>query len=110
MAIVGVVEEYGREKIIAVGRYSLEPESNIAEAALLVQDDWQGRGIGTRLLKYLIQIAKSRKIAGFKAQVLADNNAPLHMAHKTGYTVETTLEDGVFDISFKFQDREEAKE
>jgi acyl-CoA hydrolase/GNAT superfamily N-acetyltransferase len=110
MAIVGVVEEYGREKIIAVGRYSLEPESNMAEAALLIQDDWQGRGIGTRLLKYLIQIAKSRKIAGFKAQVLADNKAPLHMAHKTGYTVETTLEDGVFDISFKFQDREEANE
>jgi len=109
MAIVGVVEEYGREKIIAVGRYSLEPDSNMAEAALLVHDDWQGRGIGTRLLKYLIQIAKSRNIAGFKAQVLAENRAPLHMAHKTGYTVETTLEDGVFLVSFKFQGRGETK-
>jgi acyl-CoA hydrolase/GNAT superfamily N-acetyltransferase len=109
MAIVGVVEEYGREKIIAVGRYALESESNMAEAALLVQDEWQGRGIGTRLLKYLIQIAKSRKIAGFKAQIMADNKAPLHMAHKTGYTVETTLEDGVFLVSFKFQEREETK-
>jgi acyl-CoA hydrolase/GNAT superfamily N-acetyltransferase len=110
MAIVGVVEEHGREKIIAVGRYSLEPESNMAEAALLVHDNWQGRGIGTRLLKYLIQIAKSQEIAGFKAQVLADNKAPLHIAHKTGYTVETTLENGTFHVSFKFQDREEAKE
>jgi acyl-CoA hydrolase/GNAT superfamily N-acetyltransferase len=103
MAVVGVVEEYGREKIIAVGRYSLEPESNMAEAALLVQDDWQGRGIGTRLLKYLIQIARNRKVAGFKAQVLAENRAPLHMAHKTGYTVETTLEEGILRLSFKFQ-------
>jgi acyl-CoA hydrolase/GNAT superfamily N-acetyltransferase len=110
MAIVGVVEEYGQEKIIAVGRYSLEPDSNMAEAALLVQDDWQGRGIGTRLLNYLIQIAKSRKIAGFKAQVLAENRAPLHMMHKTGYTVETTLEDGILHVSFKFQGKEEAKE
>ena len=109
MAIVGVVEEYGREKIIAVGRYSLEPDSNMAEAALLVHDDWQGRGIGTRLLKYLIQIAKSRNIAGFKAQVLAENRAPLQVAHKTGYTVETTLEDGVFLVSFKFQERGETK-
>ncbi len=109
MAIVGVVEEYGREKIIAVGRYSLEPESNMAEVALLVHDDWQGRGIGTRLLKYLIQIAKGRKISGFKAQILADNRAPLHMAHKTGYTVETTLENGIFHVSFKFQERGETK-
>ena len=109
MAIVGLVEENGREKIIAVGRYALEPKSNMAETALLVQDDWQGKGLGTWLLKYLIQIAKSRKIAGFKAQVMADNRAPLHMAHKTGYTVETTLEDGVFLVSFKFQEREEIK-
>jgi GNAT superfamily N-acetyltransferase len=109
MAIVGVVEEYGREKIIAVGRYSLETESNMAEAALLVHDDWQGRGIGTRLLKYLIQIARSREIAGFKAQVLTDNKAPLHMAHKTGYTVETTLDNGVFTVSFKFQEKGETK-
>ena len=110
MAIVGLVEEDGREKIIAVGRYSLEPESTMAEAALLVQDDWQGKGIGTWLLKYLIQVAKSRKVAGFKAQVMADNKVPLHMAHKTGYTVETTLEDGVFTVSFKFQERGETKE
>jgi GNAT superfamily N-acetyltransferase len=110
MAIVGLVEEDGRERIIAVGRYALEPKSNMAEVALLVQDDWQGRGIGTRLLNYLIQIAKSRKIAGFKAQVLAENRAPLHMIHKTGYTVETTLEDGILHVSFKFQEKEEAKE
>jgi acyl-CoA hydrolase/GNAT superfamily N-acetyltransferase len=110
MAIVGLVEEDGREKIIAVGRYSLEPESTMAEVALLVQDDWQGKGIGTWLLKYLIQIAKSRKVAGFKAQVMADNRVPLHMAHKSGYTVETTLEDGVFTVSFKFQERGETKE
>jgi len=109
MAIVGLVEENGREKIIAVGRYASEPESNMAEAALLIQDDWQGKGIGTWLLKYLIQIAKSRKIAGFKAQVMADNRAPLQMAHKTGYTVETTLEEGVFLVSFKFQERGETK-
>jgi acyl-CoA hydrolase/L-amino acid N-acyltransferase YncA len=110
MAIVGVVEEEGRGKIIAVGRYALELESNMAEAALLVQDEWQGKGIGTWLLKYLIQIAKSRKIAGFKAQIMTDNRAPLHMAHKTGYTVETTLEDGIFLLSFKFQERGETKE
>ena len=106
MAIVGLVEEDGREKIIAVGRYALESESNMAEVALLVQDDWQGKGIGTWLLKYLIQIAKSRKIAGFKAQVLADNRAPLHMVHKIGYTVETTLDNGVLLVSFKLSGKD----
>jgi acyl-CoA hydrolase/GNAT superfamily N-acetyltransferase len=103
LAIVGVREEEEKKEVIAVGRYIVEPETNMAEVALLVRDDWQGKGMGTWLQKYLIEIAKSRGIAGFKAQVLPDNTRALNMAHKPGLTVETTLEEGgVYVVSYKF--------
>ncbi len=100
---MGVVEVEGREEIVAVGRYAVGPETNMAETALLVRDDWQGRGIGTWLQKYLIEIVKSRGIIGFTSRVLEENTGALHMAHKSGLTVESTLEEGgVYVISYKF--------
>lgn len=102
MAIVGVIEKEEQEEVIAVGRYIVEPETNMAEVALLVRDDWQGKGIGTWLQKYLIEIAKNQGIVGFKAQVLLDNTRALNMVHKPGLTVETILEDGAYILSYKF--------
>ena len=102
MAIVGVVQEEEQEEIIAVGRYVVDPETNLAEVAFLVRDDWQRKGIGTWLHQYMVQIAESRGIVGFKAQVLQENMHVLHLAHKSGLTVESTLEDGVYMLSYKF--------
>lgn len=104
LAIVGVVQKEGRqEEIIAVGRYVVEPETSMAEVALLVRDDWQGKGIGTWLQKYLIEIAKSRGVVGFTARVLRDNTRVLNLAHKSDLTIETTLEDAAtYVLSYKF--------
>ena len=75
----------------------------MAEVAFLVRDDWQGKGIGTWLQKYQIEIAKSRGIVGFTGRVLQENARALRMAHKSGLTVESTLEEGgVYVVSYKF--------
>jgi acyl-CoA hydrolase/GNAT superfamily N-acetyltransferase len=103
LAIVGVVEEEEREKIIAVGRYAVEPGTNMAEVAFLVHDDWQRKGIGTWLQTYLVEIAKSRGVAGFTGRVLRDNARALSLVHKSGLTIESTMEDGgVYVMSYKF--------
>jgi acyl-CoA hydrolase/GNAT superfamily N-acetyltransferase len=104
IAVVGVIERMEQEEIIAVGRYVLEPNTLMAEAALIVRDDWQGKGIGTWLQNHMIEIAKSRGILGFTARVLRDNARVFNLAHKTGLTVETTQEDrGVYLLSYKFK-------
>jgi acyl-CoA hydrolase/GNAT superfamily N-acetyltransferase len=104
LAIVGVVQEEGeQEEIIAVGRYAVEPGTDMAEVALLVRDDWQRKGIGTWLQEYLIEIAKSRGIAGFTARVLPENAPVLHLVHRSGLTIESTLgEDGMYVLSYRF--------
>ncbi len=96
LAIVAVVGEQGHEEIIGVGRYTVEPDTNMAEVAFLVRDDWQRKGIGAWLQDYLIEIAKNRGIVALKARVLADNTAVLRLVHKAGVTIESTPQAGGF--------------
>ena len=77
----------GRSEIVGVGRLSKLTGSNEAEFALLVRDAWQGRGLGTQLLRMLIQIARDKKLARITATILSDNRGMQHLARKAGFTV-----------------------
>ena len=102
VAIVATVpEDYG-ENIIAVGRYYLNENTNRAEVAFVVHDDWQNRGIGTFLLKYLITIARRNGIAGFTAEVLRDNKPMQAVFHKSGCHVSSSLNDGAYSFELDF--------
>jgi acyl-CoA hydrolase/GNAT superfamily N-acetyltransferase len=103
MAIVGTVPEAYGEEIIAVGRYYLNPGTNYAEVAFIVRDEWQRRGLGTFLLKYLATIARGQGIAGFTAEVLADNQAMLGVLRNSGFRVRTRLEGRVRSIEMDFE-------
>jgi acyl-CoA hydrolase/RimJ/RimL family protein N-acetyltransferase len=105
MAIIAVVQENGEERMIGVGRYIRERNSDMAELALVVGDDWQGKGVGTLLHSYLTQIARSRNVGGFKAEILQDNKRALHVFSKMGQKVETKFEDGVYKASYRFEDQ-----
>ena len=105
MAIVGLLGEPGDEEMVAIGRFKDDPADNKAEVAFVVRDDWQNRGIGTHLMKKLIDIAQEKGIEGFKADVLAANKKMLHVFHKCGYPIHSKLEDGVYSIEILFVER-----
>lgn len=102
MAVVGFVTDGDRERLIAVGRYALDRATNLAEVAFLVQDDYQSRGIGTLLLRQLMDIAKAQGLAGFTADIFADNRAMIHVLHKSGRETKTVLRDGIYHLEFRF--------
>ena len=106
MAIVVLTDadEEGSE-MLGIAHYSLDPRTNFADAAFLVRDDWQGKGLGTALLSTLVETARTRGIAGFTADVLADNAGMLRVFHKCGYAVESELEDGEYDLTISFERR-----
>lgn len=104
MAIVGVIGEIGSETIIGLGRYILDQKTNMAEVDFAVRAEWQRKGIGTFLLHYLCEIAKAKGITGFTAYVLASNRKMLSVFHKVGYVIHSTLEDGIYEIAFRFDE------
>ncbi len=96
MAVVATVatpDAIVDEPIIAVVRYQrAAPEA--AEIALAVEDRWQGRGIGLRLLRTLATYARGRGFTTLIAEVMYDNNRMLAMLRHSGILTTLRLRDG----------------
>jgi GNAT superfamily N-acetyltransferase len=100
MAIVGLVPFEGRERMLCVGRYCRNPGSNDAEIAITVHDKWQRQGPGSFLFKFLTKIARENGLAGFTADVMADNRGMIRLIHKSAGKIESTLEAGIYRLRF----------
>jgi len=103
VTIVGTVPESFGEDIIAVGSYYLDPKTNMAEVAFVVRDDWQNRGIGTFLLRYLIRIARRNGIRGFTAEVLKENKAMQAVFNKSNCKLTTRFTGNVISYQMAFE-------
>jgi acetyltransferase len=73
------------KKIVAVGRLSKSPEPNRADVALLVVDEFQRRGLGSELLRHLVQMARDHRITRIEAEMLRDNTAIQRVLRKSGF-------------------------
>lgn len=102
-AVIGKEEPEGREQIVAIGRYVNDPNTHFAEVAFTTHSDWQDRGMGTFLLRYLIRIAKEKNIRGFTADVLTRNVPMMKVFSKSGYPMTTHMETGVYELKIDFQ-------
>ena len=100
LAIVGVVPCVSGEEIVAIAQYFLDPKTQAAEVAFLVQDEWQQKGMGTFLLDYITQIARHRGVKNFYAKVLPSNKPMLMIFHNSGYKVNTEFDGDVYSITY----------
>ncbi len=103
MGIIVQPDKSETAPIVAIAHYLKEPRTNYAEAAFLVLDDWQGKGVGTALMQSLVECARRQGIAGFTATVLADNERMLRVFHRCGFPVESRLDEGVYFLRIAFQ-------
>lgn len=92
-------------QMVAIAHYCKDPRENFADAAFLVRDDYQGKGIGTILMNTLVDVALSHGIAGFTADVLVDNHGMLRIFHKCGFPVKSELESGAYHLKIPFTKR-----
>jgi acetyltransferase len=93
IAIVAELTEEGRKKILGVGRLSIEPNGKSGELAFIIGDQWQGLGLGTKIVDYVIEIAKEMGIETIYAIMLPDNYRALNLTKKMGFKLEY-LDDG----------------
>ena len=93
IAIVPELTEKNRKRILGVSRISIEPDGKSGELAFIVGDQWQGFGLGTKLVDYTLEIAKEMAIETVYAIMLPDNNRALNLMKKMGFKIEY-LSDG----------------
>lgn len=77
----------------AVARYVRTTSPEIAEVAITVLDDYQGRGLGSLLVQALAVVAADVGFRTFEFEVLAENHAMLTILRRLG--ASTTADSGV---------------
>jgi RimJ/RimL family protein N-acetyltransferase len=87
----------GDERVIGSGRYvATSPDS--AEVAFMVEEDFHGQGIASRLLRHLATVATIQGIRTFEADVLAENKAMLAVFARTGWAMTKAREGDVIHV------------
>ena len=90
--------------LIAVGRYErLGPASPEAEVAFVVEDPYQGKGIGPLLLEHLAEAARAAGITRFVAEVLPVNRPMIKVLMDAGYQVSRAFDEGVVHLTFPIE-------
>ncbi|QDT91532.1 bifunctional acetate--CoA ligase family protein/GNAT family N-acetyltransferase [Gimesia algae] len=101
MAIVAEVKEKGERKLIGVGRLIAEPNHETAEYAILVVNPWQGKGLGTLLTRYCMEVAKSWGLQKVVAETDLDNQQMLATFRKQGFELRHDMDLGIVYASKK---------
>jgi RimJ/RimL family protein N-acetyltransferase len=86
------------DEIVAVVRYEREGDTDGAEYAVLVEDRFQGRGLGSGLTRCLIEGARERGIKRLHALVLRENGRMLRLLQSLGLTERKRWENGLEHI------------
>lgn len=90
-ALACVVNENGKDSIIAIARYAYSPAQNFTEFGVSVRDDFQNLGLGRHLLKKITDIGREHGYRRFRSMIEPDNKVLLHLL--TAYDAHFALKD-----------------
>ena len=93
LALMAVTMENNEEIEVGVARYSMNPDGNSCEFALVVADEWQHKGIGTRLMQALISSARQQGFSLMEGEILTSNQPMQRLVESLGFTVTASLEE-----------------
>jgi RimJ/RimL family protein N-acetyltransferase len=100
-ALVARDKPRGKERIVGVARYDRVVNTDVAEVAVAVIDEFQRRGLGSALMTILGKVATEHGIKTFTLIVLPENQQMLGLLRKMGWIHRAKLSGGVYDISFE---------
>ena len=93
MALIAVLDTPDGERQIGVARYITLEDGETCEFAIVVADDWQGRGLARRLFALLIDTARNRRLKVMTGVTLRENSRMLDLARAKGFAVRMDDED-----------------
>lgn len=92
----GVISE--TERIVGVSRYITNPDKASCEFSLVVADDFNGKGLGSRLMLSIMEEARDKGLAEMEGLVLANNPGMLRLMKGLGFSVKAFPEDPDFKL------------
>jgi acetyltransferase len=97
MALVAEAKDpqTGELRVLGVARLKKTHGANEAEFALVVSDEFQGRGLGTELMRRLLEVAKDEKLGRITGDILPDNVVMQRVAERFGFTLKRSVDDPV---------------
>jgi acetyltransferase len=93
LALIALVREGDEEQEIAVARYAMNPDGESCEFAVVVADEWQGRGVGSEIMRHLMNAARDKGIKRINGEVLSENNNMLALMEFLGFESSVDPED-----------------
>lgn len=96
VALIATTMIAGEEQEIGVARYARPVGETAAEFAIVVADEWQGRGIGLALMQRLLQVADQAGIETLTGLVLRQNRNMINFVRSLGFDVCSV--GGEFDV------------
>ena len=83
----------GTERQIGVARYITLPDEETCEFAIVVSDEWQGKGVARRLFQRLIDAARERRLKVMTGITLRENTRMIDLSRSLGFTTRADTEE-----------------
>jgi acetyltransferase len=93
LALIAVIDGPAGERQIGVVRYTTLPDGETCEFAIVVGDDWQGKGLARRMFTRLIEAARERRLKLMTGVTLRENSRMIELSRSLGFTTGTDPED-----------------
>jgi RimJ/RimL family protein N-acetyltransferase len=93
-----------REQEVIVGQccYFVNPSTNLAETAFVVDPAWQGSGLGVAMQQRLVEHAQGRGLRGFVAEVLRENTKMIALARRATDKITVERDDDTVHVTMLF--------
>ena len=104
IGIVAELNEGGIRKILGVVRLVIEPDGKTGEIAIIVADPWQGLGLGTKMMDYMIEVCKDKGLETIYGVMLPDNYRAINLMKKMGFNIK--YEEGVVKATLNLKEEE----
>jgi len=85
VAFAAVATDEGRERIVGVGRYSTDASGRRCKVVVAVSDEWRDRGLGTKLMRHLVDVARRRGVRKIATVASAENIRMSDLARQLGF-------------------------
>jgi len=99
--VAGYMDSGGRRRIVGVGRLIMDPFRRRGEFAVVVADDFQGKGLGTKLIDMLIQVAMDKGLESIYGLVTPENIRMIELCRKLGFELRHTPEEVIVELNLK---------